>query len=166
MPAAELTNQVVDLSTLWGSAAGCLREQLQAAQTPEAMFRILQRFLLEQAVWEQTPHPAVSFALAQLQAQSISEVTAQLGLSHKRFIHLFGEAVGLTPKMFCRVQRFQEVLHLIETGQPICWTDLALSCGYFDQAHFIHDFQSFAGLTPNSYLMQRGEHRNHVPLPD
>jgi AraC-like DNA-binding protein len=93
-------------------------------------------------------------------------MTAHLDLSPKRFIHLFGEATGLTPKMFCRVLRFQEVLCLIEKGQPICWTDLALSCGYFDQAHFIHDFQTFAGMTPGTYLTQHSEHRNHVPIPD
>lgn len=169
MPAAELTNQVVDLSMLWGTAAFDLREQLQSAQTPENRVRILECFLLARAAWGQTRHPAVSFALAEFltgqKRRSISEVTTHLGLSPKRFIHLFEEAVGLTPKMFCRVLRFQEVLRLIENGQSVSWTDLALSCGYFDQAHFIHDFQTFAGLTPSTYLTQRSQHRNHVPLP-
>ena len=166
MHAMELTNQVVDLSRVFGTAAAHLREQLQIAQTNDDRVYILERFLLARAAWEQTPHPAVSFALASFQAgRSISEVTAQLGLSPKRFIHLFEEAVGLTPKLFCRVLRFQEVLCLIEKDQPICWADLALSCGYFDQAHFIHDFQAFSGLTPQAYLAQRSPYRNHVPLP-
>jgi AraC-like DNA-binding protein len=64
------------------------------------------------------------------------------------------------------VLRFQEVLCLIEKGQRVPWADLALDCGYFDQAHFIHDFQAFTGLTPGAYLAQRGKHHNHVPLPD
>lgn len=169
MPATELTNQVVDLSTLWGTDAVSLREQLQMAQTEDNMVRILERFLLARASWEQTRHPAITFALTQFQGRraprSISEVTIQLGLSPKRFIHLFEEAVGLTPKVFCRVLRFQEGLSLIENGQRVSWADLALDCGYFDQAHFIHDFQTFAGLTPSAYLAQRGEHHNHVPLP-
>ena len=93
-------------------------------------------------------------------------MTTQLGLSPKRFISLFEEAVGLTPKVFCRVLRFQDVLSLIEQGQPIGWADLALDCGYFDQAHFIHDFQAFSGLTPQAYLAQRSLFRNHVPLPE
>ena len=170
MPATELTNQVVDLSMLWGTAASDLRKQLQTAQTNDDRVRILERFLLARVAWEQAPHPAVMFALASFQAghkrRSVSEVTAQLGVSPKRFIHLFEEAVGLTPKLFCRVLRFQEVLCLIEKDQPICWADLALSCGYFDQAHFIHDFQAFSGLTPQAYLAQRSPFRNHVPLPD
>jgi len=169
MPAAEVTNQVVDLFTLWGTAAIDLREQLQAAQTRAEMVCILERFLLAHVAWELRPHLAVPFALASFQAgkerRSISEVTAQLGMSPKRFIHLFEEAVGLTPKMFCRLLRFQEGLQRITRGQPARWADLALDSGYFDQAHFIHDFQAFAGLTPGAYLVQRGEHHNHVPLP-
>jgi AraC-like DNA-binding protein len=170
MPATELTNQVVDLSRVFGTATFDLREQLQATQTNDDRVRILERFLLARLAWEQAPHPAVTFALASFQAghkqRSISEVTAQLGLNPKRFIKLFEEAVGLTPKVFCRLLRFQEALRRITRGQPTQWADLALSCGYFDQAHFIHDFQAFAGLTPSAYLAQRGEHHNHVPLPD
>jgi AraC-like DNA-binding protein len=170
MPAAELANQVVDLSCVFGTAAFDLREQLQAAQTNDDRVRILERFLLARLAWEQAPHPAVTFALISFQGEkerrSISEVTTQLGLSPKRFISLFEEAVGLTPKVFCRVLRFQEVLRQTTRGQPARWADLALDCGYFDQAHFIHDFQAFAGLTPSAYLAQRGEHHNHVPLPD
>ena len=170
MPATELTNQVVDLSCVFGTATFDLREQLQAAQTNDDRVRILERFLLAHLAWEQAPHPAVTFALASFQAghkqRSISEVTAQLGLNPKRFIKLFEEAVGLTPKVFCRLLRFQEALRRTTRGQPAQWADLALSCGYFDQAHFIHDFQAFAGLTPGAYLAQRGEHHNHVPLPD
>jgi AraC-like DNA-binding protein len=170
LPATELTNQVVDLSHVFGTAAFDLREQLQAAQTDDDRVRILECFLLARLAWEQAPHPAVTFALASFQAghkqHSISEVTAQLGLSPKRFIKLFEEDVGLTPKVFCRLLRFQEALQRITRGQPARWADLALSCGYFDQAHFIHDFQGFTGLTPSAYLAQRGEHHNHVPLPD
>ncbi len=159
----------MDLSCIFGTAACDLREQLQAARTNDERVRVLERFLRAHACWEHAPHPAVRFALTSFQdgneRRSISEVTTQLGMSPKCFISLFEEAVGLTPKVFCRVQRFQEVLQRITREQPVRWTDLALDAGYFDQAHFIHDFQAFAGLTPSAYLVQRGEHRNHVPLP-
>src|SRR5258708_17652660 len=87
MPATELTNQVVDLSTLWGTTAVSLREQLQTAQTPETMVRILERFLLARAAWEQTRHPAVTFALTQFQGGGAPRPTpgrpAQLRLGPK-----------------------------------------------------------------------------------
>ena len=168
LPASELHNVHVSLDTLWGATANDLREQLLAAKTPEATFRLLEKSLLEHVARPLVRHPAVSFALQEFHRvhhiRVISEVTEQIGLSSRRFIQVFSEEVGLTPKLFCRVQRFQEVLHLVEKGQQIEWTQIALNCGYFDQAHFIHDFRAFSGLSPRAYLTQRGEHLNHVPL--
>ena len=50
-----------------------------------------------------------------------------------------------------RVRRFQEVVRRVASNRPIDWTDLALSCGYFDQAHFIRDFKAMVGTTPHAY---------------
>jgi AraC-like DNA-binding protein len=165
-----LHDEIVSLETLWGATASDLRDQLLAASTPETRFRILERYLLAQAAWPLTRHPAVAFALKEFRSvphmRTISDVTEHTGLSSRRFIQVFSEEVGLTPKLFCRVRRFQEVLRLIEKGQHIEWTEIALTCGYFDQAHCIHDFRALSGLNPTAYLTQRGEHRNHVPLCD
>ena len=104
------------------------------------------------------------------QPRTISEVTEQIGLSPRRFIQLFSEEVGLTPKLFCRVRRFQQVLRSLQhgtlNGRQIDWADIASSCGYFDQAHFIRDFRAFSGLNPTAWLPLRGEHINHVRIPD
>lgn len=97
---------------------------------------------------------------------TISEVTARTGLSPRRFIQLFEQAVGLTPKLFCRVQHFQEALRLCGGEKRVGFGELALACGYFDQAHFIRDFRAFSGLSPTTYLKHRSEHLNHVPLLD
>jgi AraC-like DNA-binding protein len=168
LPADELHNQHVSLETLWGAAANNLREQLLAAETLPARFRLLEQALLAQAAQSLTRHPAVAFALKTIQSMAypgpIADVTGQIGLSARRFSQLFNQQVGLTPKLFCRVWRFQQALHLIQRQQEIDWVDLALTCGYFDQAHFIHDFRAFSGLNPTAYLAQRSEHLNHVPL--
>ena len=60
--------------------------------------------------------------------------------------------LGLTPKLFSRVSRFQKVIQTAHALDDINWTRIALDCGYYDQAHFIHDFQAFAGITPSEYL--------------
>jgi methylphosphotriester-DNA--protein-cysteine methyltransferase len=94
-------------------------------------------------------------------------VTDQIGLSQRRFIQVFRDEVGLTPKLFCRIQRFQEVLRRIGKGQQFEWVDVALDCGYYDQAHFINDFQAFSGLNPTAYLAHpRDRNPNHVPIRD
>lgn len=168
LPAGELHNAHVSLNTLWGATASDLRDQLLAAETPETKFHILEQSLLAQAARTWTRHPAVAFALREFHRvphiRTVSDVTEQIGLSPRRFIQVFSAEVGLTPKLFCRIRRFQEVLHLIGSGQHVDWADITLACGYFDQAHFIHDFRAFSGLNPTTYLTQRGEHLNHVPL--
>lgn len=170
LSARELLDANVSLDALWGSRAEELRERLLEAQTPELRFRILERTLLARMGTSPTPHPAVAFALQQFRtaphARTIAQTAEQLGISHRHFIKVFGEEIGLTPKAFCRIRRFQEVLRLTEGDQQVKWAELALSCGYFDQAHLIGDFQAFSGLTPSAYLVLRGERPNHVPLDD
>jgi AraC-like DNA-binding protein len=112
------------------------------------------------------PHPAVEFALREFQANpvaaAISEVSGRTGLSRRRFIRMFDDQVGLTPKLFCRVRRFHQAVRLVARGGPIRWAQLSLDCGYFDQAHFIRDFTEFCGFSPSAYLGSRTGHLNHV----
>jgi AraC-like DNA-binding protein len=169
-PASELHDTHISLEDAWGLSAYDLRGQLLEAQTVESRFAILEVFLMAHVAHSLTRHPAVDYALQALRCdpttQTIRDVTVKIGFSHKRFIQLFSKEVGLTPKLFSRVVRFQHVLRQIGRGQSVDWADMALAHGYFDQAHFIHDFQSFSGLTPAIYLAQKTEHLNHVPLSD
>lgn len=168
LPADVLRNEHISLDTLWGPEALELREQLLESEKPAARFAVLEQFLMKQMNRSATHHPAVIFALQKLQANhgstKIADVIEQIGLSQRRFIQLFKEEVGLTPKQFDRLHRFQHVLRLIEAGEPVEWTDLALACGYYDQAHFIHDFRSFSGFSPAAFRLHQGKERNHVPL--
>ena len=170
LPANELCNTHVGLDTLWGRAAAELRERLLAAPTPDAKFRILEQTLLAQLARPLAQNPAVAFALQVLHAAphtgTIADITTQISLSPRRFFDLFTAQVGLTPKRFCRIRRFQAALRCIHTGRSVDWPNLALTCGYFDQSHFINDFRDFSGLTPTAYLTQRGPQLNHVPLID
>ena len=67
-------------------------------------------------------------------------MTDTIGLSAKRFIEQFEREVGVTPKRYCRIRRFQRALTLSHHDRRVDWTRVAMDCGYFDQAHFIHDF--------------------------
>ena len=167
--AAEFRNRHVALEALWGRRAGALRERLLAADTPEEQFRILERVLLAQAARPLARHPAVAYALRELRGAppmpSIVAVADRLGIGTRRLAQLFDDEIGLAPKRYCRVRRFQAALHRIERGRSNAWPLLAMASGYCDQAHFIRDFRAFTGLSPTGYLAQRGEHPNHVTLP-
>src|SRR5262249_40628 len=112
--------------------------------------------------------PAVDYALHHFcrlpHATTIASITGAIGHSHRRFIQLFRQQVGLTPKAFCRVLRFQQSLITVHGARQVDWSEVALDCGYFDQAHFIHDFQWFWGMTASAYLAAATPHLNHVPL--
>jgi AraC-like DNA-binding protein len=168
LPADELSEGDISLADLWGRGAGELREQLLEADTPAHKFGALERSLQSRLTAGVARHRAVAFAVNQFQRGpfpcSVSDVTEQLGLSQRQFIRRFAEEVGLTPKLFCRVRRFHEVLRVVSHASDVDWAQVALECGYYDQAHFIHDFRAFSGLNPTAYLTQRGEHLNHVPL--
>jgi AraC-like DNA-binding protein len=75
--------------------------------------------------------------------------------------------VGLTPKRFLRVTRFQRVIESLSCRTAVVdWADLAVRCGYYDQSHFVHDFRSFSGFTPAAYLAIQTSHLNHLPVFD
>jgi AraC-like DNA-binding protein len=167
-PASELKNTAVSLECLWKGVAGELRERLLAAPTRDSMFALTEEYLLGQLVRQLELHPAVAFAREHFcrtpHATTVTAVLGQIGLSQHRFIELFHDQVGLSPKAFCRVRRFQRVLQTVHGTRDVDWAQVALDCGYYDQPHFIHDFRAFSGLTPVQYLARATEHLNHVPM--
>jgi len=168
MPAGELRDTSVSLEALWGRAAEDLRDRLLEAATHQARFEVLERVLLDELARGCDRHAAVGFALRQFMAEphmtTIASVSGQIGLSPKRFIQVFRDETGFTPKVFCRIRRFQQALGHMEGRKCVAWAEVALDCGYFDQAHFNHDFRAFSGLNPSTYLVNQTAHRNHVPL--
>ena len=169
LPLGELHNLDVRLETLWGARAAELRERILAAPSHQARFELLEGALLA-AARSLARHPAVAFALRELsvvpRARSVADVVGDVGLSQRGFIERFRHEVGLTPKLFSRVMRFQEVIRRVHPARQVDWSEVALGCGYYDQAHFINDFRDFSGLTPAAYLASKSEHQNHVPLPE
>ncbi len=168
LPAGELQNQMLPLDAVWGQIAHELRERLLATPIPEQRLELMEQILLARQLRDDGPHPAVRFAVGEFlrgpDIRSVADVTNSIGLSSRRFIELFREEVGLTPKLFCRIRRFRRALRRIQAGAPHHWPDLALSCGYFDQAHFIHDFRAFSGISPTRYAVAGPRHLSHVPI--
>jgi AraC-like DNA-binding protein len=169
-PAGELRDISLSLDALWGRTAIDLRDQLLEAATHQARFEILERALLAELARGFSRNRAVGFALGRFMdaphMTTIASVSEQVGLSPKRFIQVFRDETGFTPKVFCRIRRFHRALDRMEGLESVEWANVALDCGYFDQAHFIHDFRAFSGINPSSYLARRTPHRNHVALID
>jgi len=166
LPAHETNDVGVPLEVLWGRCrTAALRERLLERESLDLKLDTLEAVLRE-AWTSRGLHPAVTFALTAFDRRpattSIAAVTDAIGMSAKRFIERFKIEVGTTPKRYCRIRRFQRAVSLAHRGPAVDWTRVALDCGYFDQSHLIHDFRSFAGLTPTEYDAARTSFQNHV----
>ena len=168
--ASELTNAHANLADLWGRSGVELRERLCTAATPQQRFQLMERVLRSRLHHHTTSQLQMKIALNLFAMGAlVRDVSRELGYAQRRFIQMFNSNVGLTPKMFCRIRRFQQARLLAEKLETPDWAELAVACGYFDQSHLIKDFQEFSGSTPRTYSVQQ-HHKdarlkdNHVPL--
>lgn len=157
LPAGELVDTHVGLETIWGASASRLRSRLCEARTSAERFQLLQDALLSRLCHRAEQHYAVSTALEIFRKNkrpTVRETAKYLGLSQRRFIQVFSAEVGMTPKLFSRIRRFQQSRRLIQNNPAPNWAALALDLGYFDQSHLIREFQEFAGFSPVDYLLR------------
>ncbi len=166
VPAEELAGRHTLLEDLWGRAAMfSLRERLQEAPSAAQRAAILESALAHRLPAVRALHPAVAQALTQFYSSSdVREVVRASGYSHRRFLSLFRGTVGLSPKVYCRVQRFQQALVMLRKTPALSWVDLALAMGYSDQSHFSREFREFTGVTPEQYRLTAPAAPNHLPV--
>lgn len=155
VPMSDIANRCLDLGDLLGAAAAQLSERLQSAQDWPARFDIMDRFLLRRLADGRAMSPDVAWALRTLErshgARSIGALTRALGCSRKHLIQRFHAQVGLSPKAVAGILRFARAVDGIADRDEQRWADLALECGYSDQAHFSRDFRRYAGRTPTEF---------------
>lgn len=167
-PISELSESVTELDLIWGTLVDEIRDELAEIESPDARLLRLESLLLRQVQRTLEPNRLITFAVHQLQHSpqflAIRDLASMVGITQKHLISQFERVVGLRPKSFARVCKFQKVINLIEQQDQIEWSSLALDCGYYDQAHFIKEFQTFSGLNPSAYVTQRGDYVNFVPI--
>jgi len=162
----ELHNQIISLADIWSSGADSIYNQLMTSACVVERFHILEQMLIARLTLYRERHYAVEFALNALSTSaevSIKQLQHDIALSPPRFIQVFKDEIGLTPKVFSRLQRFHRVLDTITFSDEINWADIALRCGYYDQSHLINDFQKFAGISPTAYSPWSKDHNKNIP---
>lgn len=177
MPAAELCDRPATIEQVWGrSAIAELRVRLGTADGPDAMLTALEDELMRRV--RETPGLALvrhaSTVIAETNgAVAVGDLSVTAGVSGTHLVQRFKELVGVTPKRLARNYRFTITVLALDPAEPIDWADVATRAGYFDQAHFGHEFREFTGFTPTRYVEVRRqflrEHPGHVlegwPLP-
>ena len=155
-PASELTDSVVSLADI-SSNLQLVSDRLHECCTADQRLCVVENAAQELATKNARVHDAaIAFAAGEFERTngqaSIPNVARQLGISVRQLQRRFLAAVGVTPKLFCRMQRFQRVVRALDDAVPN-WTDAAVGAGYYDQAHLIRDFRQFTGKAP-TFLTQ------------
>jgi AraC-like DNA-binding protein len=96
-------------------------------------------------------------------ASDLAALARELGVSIRQLERRFRAGVGLSPKLFCRMQRFNHVFRVL-SQQTRSWVDTAILCGYYDQAHLIRDCKTFSGTTPAILLAEDADLARHFLL--
>ncbi|GAA2850236.1 hypothetical protein Acy02nite_33400 [Actinoplanes cyaneus] len=177
MPAAELCDRPVTMEQVWGRpAVARLRDRLATADEPHEMLTLLEEELMRrlgETAGLGLVRQASSVIAATGGAVAIGDLRVAAGVSSTHLARRFKELIGVTPKQLARSYRFAATVLAIDPAGPIDWAGVAGGAGYFDQAHFGHEFRAFTGLTPTRYVEVRRrflrEHPGHVldgwPLP-
>jgi AraC-like DNA-binding protein len=164
VPADELSDRHTALADIWGNSVSSMHEQLAELPTPVERLDALEAMLAARLPRARGVHPAIAEALDRfVVSTNVGDMVHRSGYSHRFFNARFRESVGLTPKLYSRVLRFQRVLRHI-FAEESSWLDLALTAGYSDQAHFNREFKEFAGTTPTAYRQASPHFAHHVPV--
>jgi AraC-like DNA-binding protein len=158
LPINELTDELVELPALLGPDTAELVERLASARTWRGAFAMLRATLVRRMTRGPQPTPAVAWVWQQLRATHglarIDQLVHSTGVSHRHLAVRFREQVGMTPKAFARVLRFEHSLTLLrQDGASLA--SVADTAGYYDQSHFNRDFRAMAGASPSAFLRGR-----------
>ncbi|MFW5848112.1 MAG: AraC family transcriptional regulator [bacterium] len=86
---------------------------------------------------------------------SVKELSNKIGYSVISIERLFSKYVGITPKQFIRISRYNKIWSLINNPKYNSWADICYEFDYFDQSHFIKEFKEYTGMSPEKYMKNR-----------
>ena len=154
MPLSELTDRRVDLEVLLGQEAVELRQKICEAGGMQQRVQLLENFLLKRLhKFDYQPNvldKVVDHIIEHSGMVSVSQLADQAALSNKQFRCRFYEKTGLSPKLYCRIKRFNMVIGNTYSKLPN-WSDAVYNLGYYDQSHLIREIRKFSGKKPSEF---------------
>ncbi len=161
------TDRVTPGTEIFGPAIDELRESLVATTDADRLLARSTEWLESRCDAAGAPPDwlmqTVDALLAEPSVGTLTGLLEASGYSHKHFIHVFRRHVGVRPKQFQRIVRFQAVLGAIHEERDVRWAQVAAECGYSDQSHLIRDFARFSGYRPQRFRREGHERINFFP---
>lgn len=168
-PIHQLNDTVIAAEEILGNEILDLREKILEAHAIKDKFRLAKNWLISRLDLASNPDEELHDIVSQLKTQPLSshkQIIETYPKSQKHLISQFKKFCGLTPKVFHRIMRFNEILKQIHEQKQIQWAQLAHEWGYTDQSHFIKEFKEFSGFNPSEFisLALENEEANFFPL--
>ncbi|MGE0633118.1 MAG: DUF6597 domain-containing transcriptional factor [Pseudobdellovibrionaceae bacterium] len=169
LPYEEIVDQVVDLSLHDNKTSDELHTQVAKLASHDERLNFMQDFLkcrlIEESQEDIYVRQACRYIMQSEGEYSVAELVKLIGFSERQLERKFKKQVGLSPKMLSRIVRFQKILRMAQGEKSLTLVDAAVSCGYYDQSHFIRDFTKFSGDSPLKYLTSEHPMSDHFTSP-
>ena len=150
LPAHEITDQVVELGSLSGSFERALLHTCARVVNLDQKIAAVDAFLVSRLSESKFDAHLLALAAGIIDCRglvSVDQLASRAGISSRQLERRFLQEVGIGPKLLARIVRFQQVFRAVDQQNP-AWSEVAVECGYYDQAHLIRDFNQFAQQTP------------------
>ena len=157
-PMNELSNKNLCLQDLIENEATELEDKLFNSKNNNQRIIYLENFLLNRLIldkdFERVEHAIkiIESTKGLIKTQNLAQ---EVCLGIKQFERIFSKHIGINPKKFTSIVRFQNVIQMKNNDTSVTMYQLAFDNGYFDQSHFIHDFKNLTGLTPHTFLKSK-----------
>jgi AraC-like DNA-binding protein len=156
MPMKEIANGIVDLKLVWNNLAKEIEDRIVTCNNTNQRNQIIQHYLLIQLSKNGKTDTTLEHSLSLIYSTGgqirADEIATKIGMSNRQLVRKFNDSIGLSPKEFSRIIKFIGSLNYLKSNREGNLAEAAYSCGYYDQAHFIHDFKEYSGLTPSQFL--------------
>ena len=169
MPVYEYVEERVDLYKVFRKEiVDQIKTQLPAADIEQKIL-IIEDFIMRQFNL-QKPEPdyidhAANMIVEKNGMLQVTELLKDSFMSRRTFERKFFQKVGLSPKYYARIRRIGYLCNLVAGKRKVDWAKMFYECEFYDQAHFIKDFEEFTGRTPQQYLKENTELANYVEKP-
>lgn len=155
IPVSEFYNQEIDGYSLGHKNLSSLADEVLNCCSPEEAIHRIETWLLsnlsESGIYNFKRIGASLREVLLNPIVSVEEMAQHACMSRKQFERVFFNTIGMKPKEYSTIVRFQRSLHLMQNGSRD-FSDIAYSCGYSDQSHFIRECRRYSGLTPTMLL--------------
>lgn len=171
LPFEEIVDQVIDLASYDENTASQLQQDIAKTLSHDQRLEFMQSFLKNRLQQESQEdifvRQACRYIMQSEGEYTVAELVKLIGFSERQLERKFKQQVGLSPKMLSRIVRFQKILRMTQASKNMTLVEAAVSCGYYDQSHFIRDFTKFSGDSPLKYLSSEHPMSDHftAPLP-